>query len=894
MYSISATQDVAGGPPGSNGELQSTRIENTDANEEIPLVQTFEVVAPQFSIDPKIINSYYPPDGHQDEARILPHIVFSDPHAPWYRPAGVSFWMNHTVDTGAADNAPRADGDDNRGNLMPWMGLMVFKADDLHVPWADANALGLDTIQAGKTTPANGSDASGQAVQVNVYDENKQPTSGAFSMTIADYLKSIKSRVYYEAGDKNISQSPDFATEKTSAIFPLKSTVRSVFNAQNDLQGLRKQKLQAHVRQLDTIGFPDTGVQGNEYYSVVISSMTGDLTTTAPSDHVVHLVSLEHLDSTFNNANSSMGPSNPANRIGLVSLYSWTYTCIPDPVDFEILMTRLGQQAQPLRPPKDQLDALQNQFQKTDAEGKAAGALYKRLEDGFTVARWRAPSGEESVAFNRGPLVPTLPPEVPSKSITDPLAAWPALSMNGKDYLIYDRSLGILDATYSSAWSLGKLVAISDSAFNAALMRFRSAIWNVATSNLRMTVNNGDCWTKVLNDSVGAVAAGESLASGNFFGTPVRVNKPANVPLAPPVDHPVMVEALADEIHKSVTQSASVPGDTKGALYNGFLLDSAANSDWEVVYRWIYDALYLGHIPAHFLFPEPSHLKSTNPLVVPPGQSKLQQEALRFFYIDHAWLDCFIDGALSCANHVEPQYDNIRLKIKEIVNSVLSAKVGGLDRPPPTPRYGFVIRSAAVKAVPDLKLTVRRWKEGPVRNTGNENKSERVADPDYDPLVRHTKLDDCTILSLVDCAPEQIAYIEMAQPAHQQRFALKIGVGSNGVTLVPEVDTIKLFTNAARAPPNDEEGTTLPSSSDMEWKALSPTPLSDPLGSFYDFGSRCINSIAITETICNKLVEWGQPKGTFDEAEPPQYPRNGVASSSMFGLEMNDRACESL
>lgn len=31
--------------------------------------QHFEVVAPQFSLDPKLIDSYYPPDGHQDECR---------------------------------------------------------------------------------------------------------------------------------------------------------------------------------------------------------------------------------------------------------------------------------------------------------------------------------------------------------------------------------------------------------------------------------------------------------------------------------------------------------------------------------------------------------------------------------------------------------------------------------------------------------------------------------------------------------------------------------------------------------------------------------------------------------------------------------------------------------
>jgi hypothetical protein len=53
--------------------------------------QEFEVVAPQFSLDKNLVNSYYPPDGHQDEARILPHIVLNDPHLPWERSAGLDF-----------------------------------------------------------------------------------------------------------------------------------------------------------------------------------------------------------------------------------------------------------------------------------------------------------------------------------------------------------------------------------------------------------------------------------------------------------------------------------------------------------------------------------------------------------------------------------------------------------------------------------------------------------------------------------------------------------------------------------------------------------------------------------------------------------------------------------
>ena len=51
-----------------------------------PLLQQFNVIAPRFQIDPKVVNSVYPPPGYSDEGRVLPHIVFNDPHIPWDRP----------------------------------------------------------------------------------------------------------------------------------------------------------------------------------------------------------------------------------------------------------------------------------------------------------------------------------------------------------------------------------------------------------------------------------------------------------------------------------------------------------------------------------------------------------------------------------------------------------------------------------------------------------------------------------------------------------------------------------------------------------------------------------------------------------------------------------------
>jgi hypothetical protein len=224
-----------------------------------PLLQKFQVIAPRFSLDPKLINSYYPPSGHSDEGHILPHIVFQDPHVPWYRPAGLSPWMTDAVDTNSLDDDPIPNPAGH--NFVPWLALLVFKPADLLVNQPDADALGLT---------ANGMQA---------YDATKLPSNGAFQMTVGQYLTNIKSRVCYEAGHQlqNAGNDPSKSLESTadneyqelkksaevmSVIFPTKSQISTVLGGdKSDLTPLKAQRLLSHVRHLNTIGFPDAGVE---------------------------------------------------------------------------------------------------------------------------------------------------------------------------------------------------------------------------------------------------------------------------------------------------------------------------------------------------------------------------------------------------------------------------------------------------------------------------------------------------------------------------------------------------------------------------------------------------------------------------------------------------------
>lgn len=159
----------------------------------------------------------------------------------------------------------------------------------------------------------------------------------------------------------------------------------------------------------------------------------------------------------------------------MISLFSWTYLATPpNPVNFVDSLIHLGTGKQMLRPPNT---TLKNEPKvKPNGEMEANRPLplklLKRLQEGYTFVRWRTSTGEEAVALNRGPLCPAAVKRPPSKVDMD----WPGLSNFGTDYEVLDTGIGVVDISYSTAWHLGKTLAIADRNFAGALMRFRSLV----------------------------------------------------------------------------------------------------------------------------------------------------------------------------------------------------------------------------------------------------------------------------------------------------------------------------------------------------------------------------------------------------------------------------------
>lgn len=830
-YVIEVTQHIdANGTTGSGHQTLDV-LNTNDLNPGAVVGQEFTVVVPRFSLDPNIINSYYPPDGHQDEGRILPHLVFNDPHFPWEIPAGVTKNKDGLSLGGTLDSCQKTINGQQITvfrSMVPWVAVLVFDPEDLHI------ATGAE--MAPLNIPNFSTDA----------DVKNQKPNGVFTMTVPQYFTIPKSsHINYVAGYDNDETNPDYQAMintpgTVDVIFPQKSLFQEFFAADDDVTNPIKTRVEAlkylaHVRNINTKGFPDAGIEQEGLFSVVISSRTGPYQGQLPRSQVCHLVSIEHVDSTL----GSWLTTAPvvSDRVAMVSLHSWIYTALPpDPVDFVVTMKNLTENMQMLRTDNNLLKALKPPLsistRPITKKDQVAGIMHHRLSSGYTLARWRTQSGEETAAFNRGPLVPQPPPRVPPGDLPD-------CSHTSQEYQLLDPQTGLMDLSYSSAWQAGKLLAISDTVFSSALMRFRSLIYNSSSHKTRMTTNNMTTRVDLLLSLQKSISAVGSLTEGKT-ADPKRVNPTSSRAPAPGVNHPAVRPTMLANIKAAVAQNAQAGED----FYNEFNLQGPNNNEWAIVLAWMAEKLYLGGIPPQYLISEPAFLAP---------------ETLRFFYIDDFWLDCLLDGALSVANHLDSDDDVVRREIKEVFNYYLSTVIPPAKIRPQIPSYGFIIRSQLIKAMPDLKITVQ-W---------------QIEDDRAD-VCRWTRWDDQTLMCLLDRPPEQLLKITLAQPLHQSRFAIGSHLDATGVTL----NLRTLYTQG------DDKLTNL---AGQPWgetiiKNLK-TGVPDPAipNSWYNFDTRCLKLVEMAQGIHDQLL-FG-PDNNGDAYIDPK------PNSCELGLELNDPAC---
>lgn len=415
--------------------------------------------------------------------------------------------------------------------------------------------------------PLQPSDLVKEALNQPNLDLAKQADNGAIPLTVQQYFSiDVKNRVNFEKGlalnakSSTILDNYKKSKETMTAIFPTKEKFKELFS---DIPSLR---YASHVRNINTTGFPGAGIDQMGLYSIVVSNRVGKYVTEVPVTQICHLVSVEHLKTTREQLQGD-------GRIALISLFSWTYTALPpNPINFVDAITKVINGMQVLRPLTVTLDTLKTQAGK--AEGTTAGgllALHRRLSAGYTLARWRCETGEETVAFSRGPLTPQKVPPPPKD--------WATSSNTSKEYQILDKNTGIMDLSYSSAWQLGKVLAISDTTFSGALSRLRSTIQRESQSKTRAEVNAVSSKESLIQAMKSDIKLVNSLSTGHV-SEPRRITMPATNELAPPLEDPAVAPIFDKNVAKAIT-SAGQAGDK---TYTGFNTVGHNNTDWTSKY----------------------------------------------------------------------------------------------------------------------------------------------------------------------------------------------------------------------------------------------------------------------------------------------------------------------
>jgi hypothetical protein len=694
--------------------------------------KNFDVIAPRFWLPPTDIHSVYPPQGHADGYRVLPHVVFSDEHLPWERA------VSDKVET-------------SERSRVPWLALLVFTQDELRLPPEEL-------VGSSRIFPF----------------DVVQSTTLSVAMTLNDIWSMAAKNTIISPVIKDDPQEPvDAQTTSTKANFILvtKSHVDALFRSYNDdgtrktqdTPDLVKYKYLAHVRNLNTEGMSNVsavdefGEAVDQLFSVVVAHRVGPWDVKSPTTHVAHLVTLEGIEPRIH---LSSLPESPAKYVSLCSLYSWTYQCLPnDSINFFDAMVHLGQTYQPLRPP-DKPDA-------PAAPAAPSPLVDARVRDGFSLARWRVKTGETTAAMFRGPLVPT---KVPRNTAG-------VQSTFSTDLQILDRQLGLMNITYSLAWQLGKTMAIADQAFTAAVGRLRGIIHDQALQAVKAAAMGSRLRTAT--DVVAGLAHNVGLLGGLHESHRMDLGRKWKRAPAPPLPHRGFLDHSATEngspfldeakeVAKQLASSLDAPEDQYW-FYNEH--NRPFSTDWAAMLKWILDRMYLAGLPAHYLIPDPAFLPA---------------EALRFFSIDANWVDAFVDGALSICCHLEKEDDDIRAAIKTTIEEFRNTVDPVLGYAPQIPTYGFLLRSAVVKMFPDLVVSAPAPKTSP---SIRQKMAAILRQENIDEQVMLVLLDR-------EPGDGLLGDLTISQPPHQQCFsaAANIGIDANTKTKVFEISYDRIYT----------------------------------------------------------------------------------------------------
>lgn len=390
----------------------------------------------------------------------------------------------------------------------------------------------------------------------------------------------------------------------------------------------------AHCRNADTGGKADLALVESGWFSVVVANR---LPRAAAGDepagvrHFVHLISMEGWDQVVASETVPAGAD-----VRLVSLASWSFRCLPDLAEtFAGLAGALTRNAE-----NDGPDALL----RLPLHGQDA-ATQARLDAGFVPTAYRTRTGDETIAWYRGPLAPVI-----------------AAAANGPDTgsagqpVSYVAGDGMFDLSLAAAWQLGRNLGIADAGFIDALATLRL--------NGRRLVDRlaafKETGTALPADLAGVNAANPAIArmfqalTGGLAGHVAAAAQGAELGPAAPAG-PLPVPPL-DVMRGLFEDAQAIP-----------LMTAQAALDAGPVAAWLTRLRLLRGVPFDYLVPR---------------AEMLPVERLRLFALDPAWIDALVNGVFSLAggSSLDASYLAVaRPVIEAQVQAGLAEIAGGAD-----------------------------------------------------------------------------------------------------------------------------------------------------------------------------------------------------------------------
>lgn len=225
--------------------------------------------------------------------------------------------------------------------------------------------------------------------------------------------------------------------------------VNSLIPSISDLKKL------AHLRTVNLIkkevtkknNLSGEGIDEEADFSVIIGNRLPQMN----QRNTVYLVSLENFGAFLPDENyNSRIPQNKKN-IRLLFLKKWSFTVVKEEINFLSVLKNLNQNPITFKMPENPM--ITNE------------TLKKAFAFGFCPLPHHSRSGDKTFSWYRGPLVPY---QI-KKFITPPFPCSDALTL-------YNPKTGLLNTSYSTAWQLGRLMALSTKSFSQTLYNWKKKL----------------------------------------------------------------------------------------------------------------------------------------------------------------------------------------------------------------------------------------------------------------------------------------------------------------------------------------------------------------------------------------------------------------------------------